>query len=69
MVYYFQVIWKSLQVSLQLLWFIIKAIYSAIPLQGIPVLFIPGNRGSYRQGVCVRACVRACVCVSISIYV
>ena len=36
-----------------------------IPLQGIPVLFIPGNRGSYKQGVCVcvRARVRVCACV------
>ena len=50
-----------------------------IPLQGIPVLFIPGNRGSYKQGVymcvyayvCMHACVRVsmCVCVRVCVYV
>ena len=50
-----------------------------IPLQGIPVLFIPGNRGSYKQGVymcvcmrvcaCMRVCVCLCVCVRACVYV
>ena len=39
-----------------------------IPLQGIPVLFIPGNRGSYKQGVCVRTCVCVCACVRVCLY-